>query len=192
MGKTKKGMIEEDEQIEEAKVSLERINSWINSCDSKAGTVLALVGVIWTIIFTNDGILTMKNLINQLLPPKSFCMILYLLFLSSTLLGMIYGVIHLINVLIAKIDVTVFAEQGIQTSSVLFFGSISNKNSYLDFKREVLNLNKQAYLNDLLSQIYINSKIAQKKYENYNKGIKWTILGFVMFIAFLLIGLYLY
>ena len=166
MGKIKKGMLEEDEQIEEAKVSLERINSWINSCDSKAGTVLALVGVIWTIIFTNDGILTMKNLINQLFPPKSFCMILYLLFLSSTLLGMIYGVIYLINVLIAKIDVTVFAEQGIQTSSVLFFGSISNKNSYLDFKREILNLNKQAYLNDLLSQIYINSKIAQKKYEN--------------------------
>lgn len=192
MSKAKKEVIKEDKQIEEAKVSLERINSWINSCDSKAGTVLALVGVILTIIFTNDGIMAIKNLINQLLPPKSFCMVLYLFFLSSTLVGMIYGVIHLINVLIAKIDVTIFAEQEIQTNSILFFGSISNKNSYIDFKREVLNLNKQAYLNDLLSQIYINSKIAQKKYENYNKGIKWTILGFVIFIAFLLIGIYLY
>lgn len=35
-----------DEQIEEAKASLDRINGWINSCDSKAGTVLALTGVL--------------------------------------------------------------------------------------------------------------------------------------------------
>ena len=41
-----------DEQIEEAKASLDRINAWINSCDSKAGIVLALVGVLLTIIFT--------------------------------------------------------------------------------------------------------------------------------------------
>lgn len=39
-----------DEQIEEAKASLDRINAWINSCDSKAGIVLALVGVLLTII----------------------------------------------------------------------------------------------------------------------------------------------
>ena len=44
-----------DEQIEEAKASLDRINAWINSCDSKAGIVLVLVGVLLTIIFTNDG-----------------------------------------------------------------------------------------------------------------------------------------
>ena len=29
--------LDTEEQIEEAKASLDRINGWINSCDSKAG-----------------------------------------------------------------------------------------------------------------------------------------------------------
>ena len=45
--------LDTEEQIEEAKASLDRINGWINGCDSKAGTVLALTGVLLTIIFTN-------------------------------------------------------------------------------------------------------------------------------------------
>lgn len=42
--------LDTEEQIEEAKASLDRINGWINSCDSKAGTVLALTGVLLTTI----------------------------------------------------------------------------------------------------------------------------------------------
>ena len=48
--------LDTEEQIEETKASLDRINGWINSCDSKAGTVLAMTGVLLTIIFTNDGV----------------------------------------------------------------------------------------------------------------------------------------
>ena len=55
-----------DEQIEEAKASLDRINGWINSCDSKAGTVLALTGVLLTIIFTNDGMTEIYNVLQIL------------------------------------------------------------------------------------------------------------------------------
>ena len=55
-----------DEQIEEAKASLDRINGWINSCDSKAGTVLALTGVLLTIIFTNDGMTEIYNVLQDI------------------------------------------------------------------------------------------------------------------------------
>lgn len=55
--------LDTEEQIEEAKASLDRINGWINSCDSKAGTVLALTGVLLTIIFTNDGVAEMYNVL---------------------------------------------------------------------------------------------------------------------------------
>ena len=60
------------------------------------------------------------------------------------------------------------------------------------FQNDVLNMTKEEYLNDLLSQIYINSKIANEKHVNYNKGIKWTIIGFIALVVMFLIGIYLY
>ena len=49
-------------------------------------------------------------------------------------------------------------------SSYIFFGSIC-KMSYDDFKKEEVD-----YLDDLRSQIYVNSKIATAKFKNY-KGV---------------------
>ena len=78
------------------------------------------------------------------------------------------------------------------TDSVLFFGKISDRASYQIFQNDILSIKKEDYLKDLLSQVYINSKIANEKYVNYNKGIKWTKIGFIAFIVMFLIGIFLY
>ena len=64
--------LDTEEQIEEAKASLDRINGWINSCDSKAGTVLALTGVLLTIIFTNDGMAEMYKVLQNIFHQQIF------------------------------------------------------------------------------------------------------------------------
>ena len=179
-----------DEQIEEAKASLDRINAWINSCDSKAGIVLALVGVLLTIIFTNDGMAEMYNVLQNIMPPANFCTILYILGIDTFMLC--DGIARLIFTLVARINSNVYNEPDLITDSVLFFGKISDKASYQVFQNDVLNMTKEEYLNDLLSQIYINSKIANEKHVNYNKGIKWTIIGFIALVVMFLIGIYLY
>lgn len=184
--------LDKDEQIEEAKASLDRINGWINSCDSKAGTVLALIGVLLTIIFTNDGLTAMYNVLQKSIPPVNFCTVLYLGLLGISALVLGYGMARLVLTLVARIDSNVYKEPGMITDSVLFFGKISNRASYQIFQSDVLNMKKEDYLKDLLSQIYINSKIANEKHVNYNKGIKWTIIGFIAFIVMFLIGIYLY
>lgn len=184
--------LDKDEQIEEAKASLDRINGWINSCDSKAGTVLALTGVLLTIIFTNDGLTAMYNVLQNSIPPVNFCTVLYLGLLGISALVLGYGMVRLVLTLVARIDSNVYNEPGMITDSVLFFGKISNRASYQIFQSDVLNMKKEDYLKDLLSQIYINSKIANEKHVNYNKGIKWTIIGFIAFIVMFLIGIYLY
>lgn len=184
--------LDKDEQIEEAKASLDRINGWINSCDSKAGTVLALTGVLLTIIFTNDGLTAMYNVLQKSIPPVNFCTVLYLGLLGISALVLGYGMVRLVLTLVARIDSNVYKEPGMITDSVLFFGKISNRASYQIFQSDVLNMKKEDYLKDLLSQIYINSKIANEKHVNYNKGIKWTIIGFIAFIVMFLIGIYLY
>ena len=77
--------LDTEEQIEEAKASLDRINGWINSCDSKAGTVLAMTGVLLTIIFTNDGVAEMYNVLQSIIPPANFCTVLYISFLYPSI-----------------------------------------------------------------------------------------------------------
>ena len=181
-----------DEQIEEAKASLDRINAWINSCDSKAGIVLALVGVLLTIIFTNDGMAEMYNVLQNIMPPANFCTILYIGILGIATFMLCDGIARLIFTLVARINSNVYNEPDLITDSVLFFGKISDKASYQVFQNDVLNMTKEEYLNDLLSQIYINSKIANEKHVNYNKGIKWTIIGFIALVVMFLIGIYLY
>ena len=145
-----------DEQIEEAKASLDRINAWINSCDSKAGIVLALVGVLLTIIFTNDGMAEMYNVLQNIMPPANFCTILYIGFLGIATFMLCDGIARLIFTLVARINSNVYNEPDLITDSVLFFGKISDKASYQVFQNDVLNMTKEEYLNDLLSQIYIN------------------------------------
>lgn len=181
-----------EEQIEEAKASLDRINGWINSCDSKAGTVLALTGVLLTIIFTNDGVAEMYNVLQSIIPPVNFCTVLYIGFLGISVLTLCYGIARLITTLIARIDANIYQQPEMITDSVLFFGKISDRASYQIFQNDILSIKKEDYLKDLLSQVYINSKIANEKYVNYNKGIKWTIIGFIAFIVMFLIGIFLY
>ena len=181
-----------EEQIEESKASLDRINSLINSCDSKAGTVLALTGVLLTIIFTNAGMTEMYSVMKNIIPPANFCTILYIAFWGISILMLCYGITRFILTLVARIDSNVYQESGLITDSVLFFGKISDRVSYQIFQKDILNIKKEDYLKELLSQVYINSKIANEKYVNYNKGIKWTLIGFIAFIAMFLVGIYLY
>ena len=92
-----------EEQIEEAKASLDRINGWINSCDSKAGTVLALTGALLTIIFTNDGMAEMYKVLQNIFPPANFCTVIYIVFLGSSVFMLCYGIVRLILTLVARI-----------------------------------------------------------------------------------------
>ena len=154
--------LDTEEQIEEAKASLDRINGWINSCDSKAGTVLALTGVLLTIIFTNDGVAEMYNVLQSIIPPVNFCTVLYIGFLGISVLTLCYGIARLITTLIARIDANIYQQPEMITDSVLFFGKISDRASYQIFQNDILSIKKEDYLKDLLSQVYINSKIANE------------------------------
>ena len=47
---------------------------------------------------------------------------------------------------------------------------------------------KEVLLNDVISQIYINSCICHDKYKNYQCGLKWTLIGFCGFSVLWIIG----
>lgn len=134
----------------------------------------------------------MYKVLQNIFPPTNFCTVIYIVFLGSSVFMLCYGIVRLILTLVARIDANIYQQPGLITDSVLFFGKISDRASYQVFQNDILSIKKDDYLKDLLSQVYINSKIANEKYVNYNKGIKWTIIGFIAFIVMFLIGIYLY
>lgn len=44
----------------------------------------------------------------------------------------------------------------------------------------MINQTKESNFNDLLSQIYINSKICNSKFKNYNNGLNYAILSILL------------
>jgi hypothetical protein len=70
---------------------------------------------------------------------------------------------------------------GMVQKSYIFFDSI-NGMSFDDFKEEDVD-----YLDDLRSQIYVNSKIATAKFKNYSEGLYWfrfmLLVSAMLFVA---------
>lgn len=137
------------------------------------------------------GVAEMYNVLQSIIPPANFCTVLYIGFLGISVLTLCYGIAAINYNINARMMLTFTSNRNV-TDSILFFGKISDRASYQIFQNDILSIKKEDYLKDLLSQVYINSKIANEKYVNYNKGIKWTIIGFIAFIVMFLIGIFLY
>lgn len=167
---------DEKQGKEELQNTLNSVNSWLNNCDQKAGTLLAVMGVAFTVIMTGDF---MKFIRNQIFHPfMEYCegqselvfswnrfTVFFLLVTAAVLL--IMACLYLFRAITANIDYDKMRKEnpGLVRRSYIYFGSIS-KMTYEEFER-----NDEDYASDLKSQIYVNSKIAIEKFENYNTGL---------------------
>jgi hypothetical protein len=114
----------------------------------------------------------------------SFLMLVCYLLIIYLTINTIY---HLLKVLKGKINTDVYSEKELHTNSLLFFGTISQL-KYMDFKKEINDANENTEMDDLTSQIFINSKICKKKFDHYNNAIKSFQKLLVLFlITFILI-----
>jgi hypothetical protein len=128
------------ENIIDAQTTLARVIAWINNCDSKTATVLALVGVILTVMLTNDGIVAIKVIIKNAIDLKevSGCFFVSMWLLATIVL--LFGFFELISVLIASINSKDFKQRQLTTNSKIFFGSIAKQNSYEEFKNDYIKM----------------------------------------------------
>jgi len=81
--------------------NLERVNSWINNVDTKISYMLAFIGIIATIIFTNDNIIkTIKvyidNILNFTIKDIKNLISLLLLVLTGGMIIYIYQKVYII------------------------------------------------------------------------------------------------
>lgn len=177
-------------KIEIATQTLDRNIGFIATCDNKTSIVLATIGVLLAIIFTNEGLNEIFHIVKSCIDEKTFCNIFYLVcFVGSTfVLGL--GLFNLCKILVAKTSEVVI--EGKDANSRIFFDGIIKNGDYKTYTQRFYAMSKEELLNELIEQIYINAEIATTKYKTYNEGLKCTVVGFILFVLILLSGIYIY
>jgi len=105
------------------------------------------------------------------------------LFILAAMFILIFlSVFYSLQVIKGTTDTSLFKQPGLTEKSLLHFTSISNK-SFNDFKRDVANQSEESMLNDLYSQIYINSSICDNKFKYHKK----SVLCFCIFLFLLVL-----
>lgn len=183
--------VDNSEPVKKGKDDLQHtydtVNSWVNNCDQKAGILLTVVGVAMTILATSDFLKCLRTYIfvpfvkywteeTDLAFSQSRFAVFVLLFIAAAML--IVSCVYLFKAISANINYQRMYNEnpGLVKKSYVFFGSI-NGMSFDDFKKENVD-----YLDDLRSQIYVNSKIATAKFNNYTEGLYWFKLMLLVFV----------
>ena len=154
---------------EDAYKNLEIVNFWINNIDLKASFILAFLGMLLSTILCSDNLEVLKTFISVPINTMNFIEILkpivVLLLISSSLISAVFLIL------------TLLARTKIQNmpKSYYFFGNISNSDRK-DFLKYFKKLNDNSIINEILNQVYANSKICDYKSKLYNKSINLMII----------------
>jgi len=172
---------------------LDRIIGFIRNCDNKSFIILGIFGGIATIILTSDLKDSLIKIYKSAYAKDTFCSDFYLLLLIAPAFLALYGIYKILKVLDVQLsDEKYKIEEELELDSKIYFYKISNNAEYIKYKNKILEVSEEGLLNDILSQIYINSKICKNKYDNYKIGFKCSILSFLAFVILWIIGAFIY
>ena len=180
--------IDFDEELEYALTILNRTDSWINSCDNKLSILVGVCGVVLTIFLTTDSINKAYDFLKEIIQNCKGAN-KYLFLIATIILLAFYCItcFHIVNAVVARIDGSKYKQDKMSNNSNLFFKSISEK-EYIEFRNSFHGDTAQDKLNDVLTQVYINSAIATKKYEQYNKCLLWLVVSVLSTVGIVLWG----
>ena len=164
---------------------LSQINQWINNCDTKASILLALIGILVGVIFSNKYNYKLVSIyyLNPL--PPSWQLIIYSIFLIISVIMILLGILNFLKIICPKFNV-----DSSNKDSLIFYASIS-ENSLKEYENKIKSA-EYSFREDLISQIHINASICTEKFENYKQGLKLTITGFILITVLILLRYTLY
>jgi cell division protein FtsW (lipid II flippase) len=179
------------DSIEKRFKKLELVNHWISNVDTKSSFVLTFYGVILTIVFASELGNKMINTFGYKCATEvngeSIKLFFSLIVVIAFFIVVIITFYNIYQTLKGRADPKLYKQKGLQTDSNLFFGTIATK-KYADFKEQTKDEKDKDLLNDLNSQVYINSIIANAKFKYYNRSIIWLIISFILFLIFMIIN----
>lgn len=169
--------------------TLDRTNLWIENCDTKTSIVIGTMGVVFALLLSKDYAVKLKEIISHMISHINVFSFLYLVVIAISISMIGVGCYCLFRVLVPKTDTNMYKEIGIQSDSSIFFSTVASSKSYKDYKGKIERSSEDSLKNDLISQIYICSKICNQKFKSYKTGITLVALGFTFFVCLLIIGL---
>lgn len=173
----------------ELEARLDRVNGWINNCDQKSSILLAIEGVVLTILCTSDYISFIHQ---QLIFPIynyyetgngvfSVINTIQLFILAAMFILIFLSVFYSLQVIKGTIDTRLFKQSGLTEKSLLHFTTISHR-SFNEFKIDIASQSEESMLNDLFSQVYINSSICDNKFKYHKKSV-WCFCSFLFLLV---------
>ncbi len=168
--------------------SLDRTTTWIENCDTKTSVVISGIGIIAAIILSSDYITKIKSIIKYMIDNLSFWTAVFLLITAIALVFCISGCYHLYRVLVPRVDTGLYKEKGLNSESLIYFLAISKRKSFIDYKSELEKCSENNLINDIISQIYICSKICSQKFDYYTRGLNLVVIGLISLGIMMIIG----
>lgn len=168
--------------LEQLNARLDRVNRWIENCDQKIYILLAFVGACITVFFTSNVFLKARAILIQPIYAyfenkdaygfswRNFFLFLGLIAITYFTVRMIY---NLLKALFPSTLIKKYLKENptLEPASILHFQAIANM-KFADFEPNTLEDTNERYKHDLLSQIFINSKICDNKFNNLKSGLK--------------------
>ncbi|MDN4011429.1 hypothetical protein QX233_03035 [Chryseobacterium gambrini] len=173
------------EKIEYSTKRIELISQWISNCDTKSSFILTFYGVVLTIIFTSSIGSEMISFLSCSIAAKlsweSFVNFILLLTTIGFFVTSVITFYQIYLTLKGRINVNIYKQNGLNTDSNIFFGTIATK-TFDIFESEVNSEDEVKYLNDLNSQIFVAANIATEKFKHYNKSLFWMFVSLGVFL----------
>lgn len=171
---------------EDLKANLDDINNWIVACDNKTSILLAFVALL-TGLTTNifDSFNIIKEYFHDHVFGKIVLAILIIIMLCLYCVFLFFIIFYLINVLKARKKPYLVTKE-INEKSTLFFSDMSSL-KYENYNEAINQRSDEKLIDELKKQIFVNSKIADKKHEYFNKAIKLIIPLFSVVIILLIL-----
>lgn len=162
--------MDDNRKIDTALKLLDNVQNLIKFADTKINVLLVVSGVTTTFVLTNFQNLCDLNLFSKIA--------LGLFFLS-----------FIVFVILALLTISPRADKhtGNSPAKTIYFKHISKRIEVKDFVDDYNKLTPESFLTDVLYQVYENSKIADKKFNFYNRSL--VALQFQIFFFFALLAI---
>ena len=141
---------------------LDRVQEWIRAADQKISILLAFQGVVIAmfaskiLIWVGDAVTCGGY--------WSFALLL----LGPA--GMAVGAVQILRALSPHVS------HSLPKSSISFFGDIA-KHTHVDYQNDVAAAGDNTYEDDLVSQTYASSVIANTKHSRFSSSVRWFFGG---------------
>lgn len=147
--------------------TLDRIHEWIRAADQKISIFLAFEGIVITLLAL--------PVLSWIKEKYSFfdSAILFLLYISFSIL--IYGFFKILFALSPVLR----QKQG---DSFTYFGDIA-KTKFEKYKSRISRATQKDYKNELVEQIFVVSKIANRKHTHFRDSLLLFCLGILLLLA---------